>query len=167
MVVLLALARLSVSDERPYGMTIRLEIDPATWRCTGRSVSIGAGYATLRRLRDKGYVASSHSGEPTAERGGKAKRYFRLELAGAVALERSRAMFDELWSGVRRPRIRGSPRPSAAARPSARLSEAPAPRIEIERARPQAPRHRRVGSVAGLRSTDLRHPASARCRGCY
>ena len=77
------------------GMTIRLEIE----RCTGRSVSIGAGYATLRRLRDKGYVASSQ-GEPTAERGGKAKRYFRLELAGAVALERSRAMFDELWSGV-------------------------------------------------------------------
>lgn len=66
---------------------------------TGRSVSIGAIYATLRRLERKGLV-TSHLGEPTAERGGRAKRFFGLEPAGAVAVARSRAMFARLWDDL-------------------------------------------------------------------
>lgn len=92
LVVLLALARL---DDDAYGMTIRLEIEQQT----RRAVSIGAVYATLRRLENKGYIASA-LGDPTAARGGRAKRYFTLEPVGARALQRSRAMFDRLWSGL-------------------------------------------------------------------
>ena len=78
-----------------YGMRIRLEIEEAT----GRDVSIGAVYATLNRLEDKGLVASE-TGEPSPERGGRAKRYFRLEPQGERALSRSREMFGRLWSGL-------------------------------------------------------------------
>lgn len=84
-VVLATLVRLG---EDAYGMTIRREIEERS----GRSVSIGSVYATLRRLVAKGYV-STVLGEPTAERGGRAKKYFRLEAAGAEALIRSRELF--------------------------------------------------------------------------
>jgi PadR family transcriptional regulator, regulatory protein PadR len=68
-VVLLALVRLG---PEAYGMTVRREIE----KRTGRDISIGAVYATLERLETKGFV-SSFTGEPTAERGGRAKRLFR------------------------------------------------------------------------------------------
>ncbi len=67
-IVLLAVMRLG---EEAYGITVRREIETTT----GRDVSIGAVYATLVRLESKGFVKSA-AGEPTAERGGRAKRYF-------------------------------------------------------------------------------------------
>ncbi len=79
--VLLALIRVGT---RPYGMTIRRELEDRT----GRSVAIGAVYATLCRLKDKGYI-SSWTGEPTPERGCRAKRFFKLEAAGSQALNES------------------------------------------------------------------------------
>lgn len=91
-VVLSTLQRLG---DNAYGMTIRRAIDERT----GRSVSIGAIYATLRRLERKGFVAS-RLGEPTAERGGRAKRFFHLEPAGAEAIARSREMFALLWDDL-------------------------------------------------------------------
>ena len=81
-IVLLALVRLR---ENTYGVTIRREIAERT----GRDVSFGAVYTTLERLERKGYV-SSRMGEPTAERGGRAKRYFRIEAPGRRALNSSR-----------------------------------------------------------------------------
>ncbi len=63
-------------------MMVRREIEERT----GRNVSIGAVYATLERLERKGYVSSS-TGEPTPERGGRAKRLFRLQAAGRRALQ--------------------------------------------------------------------------------
>jgi DNA-binding PadR family transcriptional regulator len=78
-----------------YGMTIRCAIEDRT----GRAVSIGAIYATLRRLERKELVSST-LGEPTAERGGRAKRFFALEPAGEEALARSRAMFARLWADL-------------------------------------------------------------------
>ena len=92
MVVMLTLVRLG---ERAYGMTIRLEIEERT----GRSVSIGAVYTTLRRLQRKGFVSSA-LGEPSPSRGGRAKKYFTLEPDGLDALQRSREMFTSLWKGV-------------------------------------------------------------------
>ncbi len=92
MVVMLTLVRLG---ERAYGMTIRLEIEERT----GRSVSIGAVYTTLRRLQRKGLVSSA-LGEPSPSRGGRAKKYFALEPDGLEALQRSRAMFANLWTDV-------------------------------------------------------------------
>ena len=91
-VVLLTLWRLG---EGAYGVTIRREIEERT----GRAVTLGAIYPTLDRLEQKGYV-SSYTGEPTAERGGRAKRHFRLEPAGREALERSRQLMKVLWDGL-------------------------------------------------------------------
>ena len=79
--VLLALAHLG---EDAYGVSIRKEIAART----GRDVNIGAVYATLDRLEGKG-MAVSMIGEPTAERGGRAKRLFRLTGEGRAALEES------------------------------------------------------------------------------
>jgi PadR family transcriptional regulator PadR len=68
-IVLLTVMRLG---KGAYGAVIRAEIE----RVTGRSPAMGAVHATLERLERKGLV-SSWIGEPTAERGGKAKRHFK------------------------------------------------------------------------------------------
>jgi PadR family transcriptional regulator PadR len=81
-IVLLALGRLG---ENAYGVTIRREIAART----GRDYSIGAVYTTLDRLVEKGYV-SSRLGNPTPERGGRAKRYFQIEAPGIRALSDAR-----------------------------------------------------------------------------
>ena len=90
-VVLLALMRLG---PEAYGVTIRREIQERT----GRNVSLGAIYPTMDRLEAKGLVRS-HLGVPTPERGGRAKKHFRLEARGVEALNRSRQLLTALWSG--------------------------------------------------------------------
>ena len=91
-VVLLTVARLG---GKAYGMAIRQEIADRT----GREVGIGSVYSALDRMEAKGFVSSS-LGDPTPERGGRAKRYYRLERAGALALHRARQMFASLWEGL-------------------------------------------------------------------
>jgi len=62
---------------------------------------------TLNRLHKKGYVSAA-MGEAAAERGGRAKKLFRLEAAGAEAIKRARAQFDILWKGAKaHPELRG------------------------------------------------------------
>ena len=56
----------------------------------------------LDRLERRGYVNSA-VGAPTPERGGRAKRFFSLEPAGAHALTRSRSAIDALWDGLELP----------------------------------------------------------------
>jgi PadR family transcriptional regulator PadR len=90
--VLLAIVRLGVDA---YGSTIREEIEDRT----ARSVTIGALYTALERLERKGYVASVMS-DPTPQRGGRAKRYYRLRPAGGAALRRSREALTRMWAGV-------------------------------------------------------------------
>jgi DNA-binding PadR family transcriptional regulator len=91
--VLLAVARLQPGG---YGTSLRQEIEART----GRAVSVGALYATLDRLERKGWVRSE-VGEPTAERGGRAKRQFTLAAAGARVLHDSRARLDAMWQGAK------------------------------------------------------------------
>jgi len=69
LMVLLSLIRVG---DQAYGVPISREIE----RCTGRDVALGSVYAALDRLERKGFV-SSLLGDPTPERGGRAKRYFR------------------------------------------------------------------------------------------
>jgi PadR family transcriptional regulator, regulatory protein PadR len=88
--VLLALVRL----RETYGVPIRREIAERT----GREVSFGAVYTTLERLERKGYVAS-RIGDPTPERGGRAKRYFRIEAPGITALNRSQQAVARMAEG--------------------------------------------------------------------
>lgn len=90
--VLLAILR---RDNDAYGMEVREEIE----RALGREVSYGAVYTTLDRLEKKGYV-SHELGEATPERGGRAKKYFRVESAGAGALRETRQALDVMWEGV-------------------------------------------------------------------
>lgn len=91
-VVLLAVARLG---DDGYGVTIRQEIE----KRARREVTIGAVYATLSRLEEKG-LAASWEGEAEARRGGRARRHYRIEPAGARALEATRGMMDRMWDGV-------------------------------------------------------------------
>jgi DNA-binding PadR family transcriptional regulator len=91
-IILLALLRLR---DNAYGMTIRREI----LKRTGREVSVGAVYTTLERLEEKGYV-SSRQGEPTAERGGRAKRFFMIEAAGLLALRESQQLLGKMRKGL-------------------------------------------------------------------
>lgn len=93
-IVLLAVVRLG---DDAYGMTVRREIQERT----GRDLSIGAIYATLERLAAKGYV-SSFVGEPTSERGGRAKRHFRIEADGQLALRTSQDAIRKMSAGLRR-----------------------------------------------------------------
>lgn len=92
-IVLLAVVRLR-SDA--YGMTVRREIESAT----GRDISIGAVYATLARLESKGFIRS-HSGEPTAQRGGRAKRYFHTTADGESALRATQDIILKLSAGLK------------------------------------------------------------------
>src|ERR1700730_227676 len=80
-IIVLALLRL---EDRAYGVTVRQEIELRT----GREGSIGAGYATLDGRAKKGYV-KSRRGEPTPERGGRSKRFFRVTADGLKAVNRT------------------------------------------------------------------------------
>ena len=91
-ILLLALVRL---EKQAYGMAIRDEIEGRT----EREVSIGSVYSALDRLERAGFVAS-RLGDPTSARGGRAKRFYKLERPGVVALHRSRAVLSSLWEGV-------------------------------------------------------------------
>ena len=78
-----------------YGMTVRREIE----RRGGRSVTIGAVYATLDRLTGKGYVGDSPVETGPARRG-RARRYFRLTPVGARVLLQTRQLHDQMWEGI-------------------------------------------------------------------
>jgi PadR family transcriptional regulator PadR len=91
-IVLLAVLRLG---RGAYGVPIRHEIEFRT----NRAVSVGALYSTLDRLEAKGYVAS-HFADPTAERGGRSKRFFRVEPLGLKAVKRSQQALAVMLEGL-------------------------------------------------------------------
>jgi len=97
--VLLAVLRL---NDDAYGMRVRREIAERT----NRDVTIGAVYATLERLSAKGLISSEMS-EPTPERGGRAKRSFRLTAAGIQAVNRSREEVASMMEGLAFPLPKG------------------------------------------------------------
>jgi PadR family transcriptional regulator PadR len=101
-------AVLTLGDDA-YGVSI---FHKAQELVAPRTVSLGAIYVTLDRMEDKGYLTSWLS-DPTPERGGRAKRRYKLQSAGETALQESaataRRMFDAIagalgpnWSTARR-----------------------------------------------------------------
>jgi PadR family transcriptional regulator PadR len=92
--LMLLLATLRVGDEA-YGVTIAHEIESSG----ERTVMLGAVYTGLDRLQANGLVTST-IGLPTPERGGRAKRYFRVTPAGMTAIRQAKRAFTRLWSGV-------------------------------------------------------------------
>ena len=92
--ILLAILRLG---DAAYGVTIRAELAERG----GRHVAPGALYTALERLEAKGYVGS-FTGEPTAERGGRAKRHFEVKAAGLRALSASQEALRNMSIGLSR-----------------------------------------------------------------
>jgi len=91
--LVLLLAALRVDEA--YGVQIAREVE----RTTGRRVLMGAAYTALDRLEQRGLV-SSRLGDPTPERGGRAKRYFRVTPRGLEAIKDTRRALETLWTGV-------------------------------------------------------------------
>lgn len=92
---LVLLAALRIGDDA-YPVSVRDEIEATT----GIALSRPTVYITLDRLEQKGYL-HSRFGDPTPERGGKAKRCFRVEAAGVRALRASLQALDRLAAGTR------------------------------------------------------------------
>lgn len=89
---LLAVMRLG---DDAYGAPIQEELEATA----GREASISQIYITLTRLEAKGLV-SSRMGAPEAVRGGKARRFFRVEREGVVALNEARLRLLSMWDGL-------------------------------------------------------------------
>jgi DNA-binding PadR family transcriptional regulator len=92
--LLILLTILHLGDEA-YGVPISRELA----RQRGHAVSLAGVYSTLDRLELAGLVASS-LGEATPERGGRAKRYFRLTRGGLRAVHNTRRVLTQLWSNI-------------------------------------------------------------------
>jgi DNA-binding PadR family transcriptional regulator len=89
LMVMLAVLRLG---REAYGVPIAAEIASKT----GREMLQGSVYATLERLEAKGLVAS-RLGEATAQRGGRAKRYFKLTAEGVRQVREAQRALEALW----------------------------------------------------------------------
>jgi PadR family transcriptional regulator PadR len=98
--VLLAVLRLG---DDAYGVPIRREIE----KRTGRALTVGALYRTLDRLEAKGYV-TSWFGDPTPERGGRSRRYFKVRPVGLRTLRASRDALAAMWEGLEPQVTRGN-----------------------------------------------------------
>ena len=84
--------------ENAYGVPVREHVSKAT----GKYWSIGAVYDVLDRLTRSGLVAAV-TGEPTAERGGKSKRFYRVTKLGYEALDEIKKIQESMWSDLPNP----------------------------------------------------------------
>jgi PadR family transcriptional regulator, regulatory protein PadR len=82
-------------EEPVYGVPVQQYIEKAS----GRPISMGAVYAGLDRIEDKGLVRSE-SGEVTPQRGGKRKRLFTITNAGCRTLRELREIREQLWRAI-------------------------------------------------------------------
>lgn len=81
--------------DHTYAVPVQQYVEEAT----GRGVSMGAIYAALGRLEDKGFVQSS-MGEATAQRGGKPKRLFRVTPLGLKTARELHRVREKIWSAI-------------------------------------------------------------------
>jgi PadR family transcriptional regulator PadR len=92
---LVLMAILRIGPDNAYGVRVHLEIEERA----KRRVALGALYTTLDRLERKGFV-SSRVGEATEVRGGRAKKYFKVEAHGAAALRHAYQATVEMARGI-------------------------------------------------------------------
>ncbi|HTC32959.1 MAG TPA: helix-turn-helix transcriptional regulator [Bryobacteraceae bacterium] len=92
----LVLTAILTRGDDAYGVSIHSKVEELA---RPKAVSLGAVYVTLDRLEDKGLVKSWLS-DPTPERGGRAKRCYRLEGLGERALEESAVTAKRVWDGI-------------------------------------------------------------------
>ena len=98
LMVILVLVRLG---DNAYGVPICEELE----KRTGREAAVGSVYAALERLEEKGFV-TSELGEPTSERGGRAKKYFRVTARGLKEVRETQRSLVKLWQGL--PELQGA-----------------------------------------------------------
>jgi DNA-binding PadR family transcriptional regulator len=92
LMTLLAILRLG---EEAYGVPLCEEFK----LMTGRTAALASVYKTLERLEKRGLVAS-RMGEPSAQRGGRAKRFARVTERGQQAIDATRTLLNSLWQDV-------------------------------------------------------------------
>ena len=92
--LLVLLALIQVGDEA-YGVPIAQAIEQSS----GKAVIMASVYNTLERLEQKGLVRSTF-GQPTAERGGRAKRYFSITTTGLREIRAAKKALTILWRGI-------------------------------------------------------------------
>ena len=92
--LMLLLAVIHLGDEA-YGVPISRELE----KHRGKDVAVGSVYAALERLEAKGLVTST-LGDPTPERGGKAKRFFRITKEGLRQVHETRRVLTRLWHTI-------------------------------------------------------------------
>jgi DNA-binding PadR family transcriptional regulator len=97
LMILLAIMRVG---EGAYGVPIAREIEETG----GRPVALASVYTALGRLQHRGLVTST-TGDPTAERGGRSKRFFKLTAKGLRSVKATRRALTALWTGV--PELKG------------------------------------------------------------
>jgi DNA-binding PadR family transcriptional regulator len=97
LMILLAILRVG---ETAYGVSIANEIEETG----GRTVLLAALYTALDRLEENGLVTSTY-GDPTPERGGRAKRFFKVSPKGLKAVKETQRAFVSMWSGI--PQLKG------------------------------------------------------------
>ncbi len=91
----IVLLTVGVLYDNAYGIAIKDEIE----KRLERRVSLGALQSALRRMEEKGFL-ESETGETTAKRGGKPKRFFKMTSFGRRALEYNRDVRAELWKAL-------------------------------------------------------------------
>jgi PadR family transcriptional regulator PadR len=98
--LMILLAALRAGDDA-YGVIIAREIE----RTAGRTVVLGAVYTALDRL-ERNRMVTSDVGDPTPDRGGRAKRFFRVTPQGIRAVKDMQRALVALWTGI--PELKGS-----------------------------------------------------------
>ena len=97
LMILLAIMRL---EDAAYGVPISRQIEETV----GHAVAMATVYATLDRLEARGLV-KSELGDPTPERGGRAKRLFTITAKGVREVQGARRALTQLWNGL--PELKG------------------------------------------------------------
>jgi PadR family transcriptional regulator PadR len=83
------------SADEAVAVRVHAEIEART----GQKTSLGSIYITLDRLEKKGLLRS-RLGEPTAARGGRAKRYYTLTAPGMTTLRAECRSTQRMWAGL-------------------------------------------------------------------
>ncbi len=91
----LVLLVVAILNDNAYGISVMEEIEVQT----SRKINISAVHSALDRLESKGFL-SSHVGGATKERGGRRKRYFKINTAGQEALNFIREQRNKLHDQI-------------------------------------------------------------------
>ena len=91
----LTLLAVRALGDRTYAVPVQQFVEQST----GRNVAMGAVYAALVRLEQKGYVRSS-MGDAVARRGGKAKRLYDVTPLGLRTARDIHRVRERIWNTI-------------------------------------------------------------------